>query len=149
MQTASLFCNQPDTDMPKLNIHCKTEGFRRAGRAWPQGDSVIDSADYSDAQIAALLEDTIMFTVTEIDGRTPNNPPTSQVDGNQAESGAGAPAPDNLIDRLVNAIAQLDPANPDHFTKGGKPEIKALEAAAGVNLDARLRDQAWKQARQG
>lgn len=51
------------------------------------------------------------------------------------------------IDRqsqMIAAIAVLDPDNPDHFTKSGKPEIKALENAAGLDdISAADRDAAW------
>lgn len=128
--------------MPIINVHCKRQDFRRAGRAWNKGDNPVNTDEHSqdelDAMLAALDADP-MFTVT-LEGDSEATA-TFTPGGKQPQR--------NLIDRLVDAISQLDPANPDHFTKSGKPEIKALEAAAGVNLDGRLRDQAWKRSKQG
>jgi len=40
--------------MPKLKVSASRDGFRRAGRAWPAAGEVIDTKDYTPAQIAAL-----------------------------------------------------------------------------------------------
>ena len=51
----------------------------------------------------------------------------------------------NRTEALFTAIAGLDPENPDHFTKGGKPEVRALEKASGLtDITASERDGAWE-----
>lgn len=48
--------------------------------------------------------------------------------------------------RLLNAIAGLDREHQDHFTKSGKPEVRALEAATGLDdVTAAERDELWAQ----
>ena len=48
------------------------------------------------------------------------------------------------IDAALAGIAKLDPENPKHWTKGGKPDIAALEQASGVSgINAEIRDQLW------
>ena len=37
----------------------------------------------------------------------------------------------------------LDPANPGHFTKDGKPDVKALSDKLGAKVSAALRDESW------
>lgn len=45
---------------------------------------------------------------------------------------------------LLAAIAGLEAGNPDHWTKSGKPEVRALEAAAGLkDVSAAERDVVW------
>lgn len=47
------------------------------------------------------------------------------------------------VDRIIAAIGKLDPENAAHFTKGGKPEVKALADLLGVEITAQQRDAAW------
>ena len=51
--------------------------------------------------------------------------------------------------RIIAAIGELDPDNPEHFTKGGKPEVKALEAILGFDITAAERDAAWAAFQEG
>lgn len=43
---------------------------------------------------------------------------------------------------VAEAIAQLDPENPEHYTKGGKPQTSALEQILGRPVSAAERDAA-------
>lgn len=52
-------------------------------------------------------------------------------------------APDDPIADLVAMIGRLDPENPDHYTKSGKPEVKALSKLAGRAVSGADRDTAW------
>ena len=46
--------------------------------------------------------------------------------------------------RLLAAIGDLEADNADHWTKKGKPEIRALEALAGLHdVSAKERDAVW------
>jgi len=118
--------------MPKLTIHCKQQDFRRAGRAWPKGDTIIDSADYSAEQIAQLRADTIMFRVTD----APNTQPTRAAQAADREQAA-------FIDRIIAAISQLQIHNPEHWTKNNEPDARALTDILGERVSAKQRDQAW------
>ena len=53
------------------------------------------------------------------------------------------PEGDELQAAIRGAIEALDPNNPRHFTKGGKPEVKALEARLDFDISAAERDEAW------
>tara|TARA_R110000868_G_scaffold408935_2_gene693310 strand:+ start:10619 stop:11278 length:660 start_codon:yes stop_codon:yes gene_type:complete len=47
-------------------------------------------------------------------------------------------------EEIVQAIHQLDKDKPDQFTKGGKPEVKAIEKIlGGRQISAKQRDAAW------
>lgn len=53
------------------------------------------------------------------------------------------PDPDRA-EAIRAAIATLEPGNEDHWTKGGKPEVRALEATTGLkNISAAERDRVW------
>lgn len=51
------------------------------------------------------------------------------------------PAPAGAI---TDAIGALEPGNPDHWTKAGKPRVKALEERLGHDISAADRDLAWR-----
>lgn len=40
-----------------ITIHCKQEGYRRAGRSWPKGATTVPLKDFSEEQLKALRED--------------------------------------------------------------------------------------------
>ncbi len=51
---------------------------------------------------------------------------------------------------LLAAIPGLEPGNEDHWTKSGRPEVRALEAATGLGgVTAAERDTAWAAHREG
>lgn len=47
------------------------------------------------------------------------------------------------LEQVVEAIGQLDPANPEHFTKNKGPRVPALEGVLKASVSPELRDQAW------
>ncbi|HCN2736303.1 TPA: hypothetical protein P7B88_004916, partial [Escherichia coli] len=42
----------------------------------------------------------------------------------------------DLNTRIRAAVAGLDKANPEHFTAGGEPKVKAVSAVLGENVTA-------------
>jgi len=47
-------------------------------------------------------------------------------------------------EKLINALAEMDEANNEHYTDGGKPRIDMLEELSGVNgVTATMRDDAF------
>lgn len=57
-----------------------------------------------------------------------------------ADETAGAPA-----GAITDAIRALEPVNPEHWTKAGKPRVKALEERLGHDISAADRDAAWQE----
>lgn len=47
------------------------------------------------------------------------------------------------IQKLIALIAGLDPADPAHFTQGGKPCAPVLAEKLGESVTAAERDEAW------
>lgn len=47
----------------KIRITSKREGFRRAGRAWPEAATDVDAKDFSKEQLAALREEPMLVVV--------------------------------------------------------------------------------------
>lgn len=60
-------------------------------------------------------------------------------------AGPGAAGDDLSVDDVIAAIQQLDPNNPEHYTKSGKPQTDALSELLGREVTARLRDKAFAQ----
>jgi hypothetical protein len=50
----------------------------------------------------------------------------------------------DIVQEIVEAIGLLDPENPDHYTKGKKPEVAALEEILGKDITAAQRDKAFE-----
>ena len=68
--------------------------------------------------------------------------PTGDTDSGDAlpEGGAG----EGRVARFRAAIAALTPGDPDHWTRDGRPEVRALRAVSGLaNITAGERDAAW------
>ena len=78
------------------------------------------------------------FAVVTIDGRS------FRVAKEAGEPVSEKPAQDDRRAQLLAAIAGLEEGNPDHWTRSGKPEVRALEGATGLkNLSAAERDTVW------
>lgn len=52
---------------------------------------------------------------------------------------------DERIALIMDAIEQLDPESENDFTKGGLPDVKAIEAVLEEDITAAERDIAWQQ----
>ncbi len=111
-----------------LTITARRDGFRRAGRAWSTEPTTVEASDFSEEQITALRSDP-MLTVSE-----------------NGKAGGASPSDDDLsVDDVIAAIRRLDPNNPEHYTKSGKPQTDALSESLGREVSAKLRDKAFAQ----
>jgi hypothetical protein len=52
--------------VPALSVTCSRDGFRRGGRAWPKGETVVKLSDLNDEQIAQIKGEALL-TVAEIE----------------------------------------------------------------------------------
>ena len=103
-----------------------SEAERALGYETP-ADMVFDAADRGE-----------YFAVVTIDGRS------FRVAKEAGEPVSEKPAQDDRRAQLLAAIAGLEEGNPDHWTRSGKPEVRALEGATGLkNLSAAERDTVW------
>ena len=92
--------------------------------------------------------------IVTIDGRTLRLPKDHDISHSRAADAGGgdsspgldpedAPAGDRAA-ALAASIAGLTPGEEGHWTKSGKPEVWALEAATGLkDISAAERDAAW------
>lgn len=144
----------------------RTERFRRAGITVKKGEvTVLDMPPLTEEQLKQLqAEPKLAVKVVEATASENQSPPpengqaaenTEQNDGDQADKGTGNNAqsgasqavPENVPDinlmTIEEAFAYLEPDNEAHFTKSGKPDVKALEEILGRKVTAGERDQAW------
>lgn len=105
-------------------IVARVAGFRRAGRSWPAGRTVLPADGLSPAQLAALRADP---EIRVIEGEAP------------------APGGEDRDVLLDDAVTRLVAANsPDNYTKSGYPKTAALEVLSGLDdVAAAERDAAW------
>ena len=109
-----------------VGIVCQSQGFRRAGRSWPAGCTVLPQ-DALDADQLAMLEADPMFSV--IDGGAPAYTEQERAD---------------MLDAAVETLvaAERDPAQ---WMKNGAPRTDALAVLSGLErVSATERDQAWE-----
>lgn len=113
-----------------LVISAAHDGYRRAGMAFKNGENLLPTSQFTEAQLAQIQADPhLRYELHQED-----------VDGGDA-SGSVDGSADALS--IAEAIMQLDPKNEDHFTKSGKPELKALSAIVGRNVSGAERDEVW------
>ncbi len=113
-----------------LVISAAHDGYRRAGMVFKNGENLLSTSQFTEAQLAQIQADPhLRYELHQED-----------VNGGDA-SGAVDGVSGNV--GLMDAIKQLDPSNDAHFTKSGKPELKALSAILGRNVSGAERDEAW------
>ncbi|HHP0485796.1 TPA: HI1506-related protein [Vibrio harveyi] len=113
-----------------LVINSAHDGYRRAGMAFQNGENTIAADEITETQLAQIQADPHL---------------KYQLSENNAQSGetSGALDANEHGMSLIDAIKTLDVDNESHFTKGGKPELKALSTILGRNVSGSERDDAW------
>ncbi len=131
-------------------------GYRRAGVAFKQGENSFPETAFTESQLAQLKADARLSVSFVAAGEiqtgqiASNSTDEGTLDGSNALSGVidgdtTGPSANESTVSLVDAIGLLNPDDESHFTKGGKPEIKALEALIGGSVTAAERDAAWEE----
>jgi hypothetical protein len=113
-----------------LVISAAHDGYRRAGMAFKNGENLLPASQFTETQLAQIQADPHLryeLHQEDVDG----GDASGAVDG--VSGGVG----------LMDAIKQLDPSNDAHFTKSGKPELKALSAILDRNVSGAERDEVW------
>ncbi|MCS0442115.1 HI1506-related protein [Vibrio diabolicus] len=113
-----------------LVISAAHDGYRRAGMAFKNGENLLPASQFTEAQLAQIQADPHLryeLHQEDVDG----GDASGSVDG--VSGGVG----------LMDAIKQLDLGNEAHFTKSGKPDLKALSAIVGRNVTGAERDEVW------
>lgn len=108
-------------------------GYRRAGLALQEGENRFEKANITDAQLAQLKADPRLAVIVEQSQASASGHASGAVDGGSNGNALS----------IAEAIMQLDPNNEAHFTKSGKPELKALSTILGRNVTGAERDDAW------
>lgn len=108
-------------------------GYRRAGLALQEGENRFDKATITDAQLAQLKADPRLAVIVEQSQASESGHAPGAVDGSGNSNALS----------IAEAIMQLDPSNEAHFTKSGKPELKALSTILGRNVTGAERDEVW------
>ncbi|EOX3330233.1 HI1506-related protein [Vibrio cholerae] len=113
-----------------LVISAAHDGYRRAGVAFKNGENLLPASQFTETQLAQIQADPHLRYELHQEG-VDSGDASGAVDG--VSGGIG----------LMDAIKQLDPSNEAHFTKSGKPELKALSAIVGRSVTGAERDEAW------
>lgn len=122
----------------KIRIYSQRDGFRRAGVRHPRGPVDHPVGAFTEEQLAILKDDPVL-TVAEID--VPDAPEPAN------EGGSTTPTkptdPEEMTAAIVEAIGKLDKDSAEAWTKGGAPQVSAIEAELGFQISGEQRDQAW------
>ncbi|HAX5101951.1 TPA: hypothetical protein JZG64_004216 [Escherichia coli] len=106
----------------KAVIKCLRPVYRRAGIAFTRGENTVE---VTEEQLAIIRADSVLSVVSASSAET------------LAETGwMDVLDMGDLNARIRATVAGLDKANPEHFTAGGEPRVKAVSAALGENVTA-------------
>lgn len=111
--------------------------FRRAGIRFTQQETKLMVDDLSNDQVEAIKSEKNLI-VKEVEVEEQDQDSKTTAPGNDQDNGGG------LTEKLVEAISQLDPENPEHYTGKGVPQLEALQTLVGVKVTAAQRDEAFK-----
>ncbi len=122
-----------------------SDAERASGYGAP-ADMIFSVADCGDA-----------WGVVSVDGRkfrlpkaAPDAPPAPDTDTATRTPRPAGGEGEGREARLLAAIAGLTPGDAEHWTRDGRPEVRALRRAAGLaDLTAAGRDAAWAAYREG
>lgn len=158
-------------DTPAVRIAAVREGYRRCGIAHTSAEKEHPEGAFSADEIRIMRDDpnlviinvgapapdpglpttpTVAAALEQAASALRNATPVQIRDffksiGDDPEISARIDAAMDRAAHLLIAIGKLEPGNPDHFTKDGKPRTDALEAALGGDeVSASDRDAAWE-----
>ncbi|UAE82933.1 hypothetical protein BOS51_011565 [Salmonella enterica subsp. enterica serovar Montevideo] len=98
-------------------IKCLRPVYRRAGIAFTRGENTVE---VTEEQLAIIRADSVLSVVSA------SSAETLAEAGGLDVLGVG-----DLNTHIRATVAGLDKANPEHFTAGGEPKVKAVSAALG------------------
>ncbi|HAH0919385.1 TPA: hypothetical protein HHG41_002818 [Escherichia coli] len=109
--------NSTAENICKAVIKCLRPVYRRAGIAFTRGENTVE---VTEEQLAIIRADSVLSVVSASSAET------------LAETGwMDVLDMGDLNARIRATVAGLDKANPEHFTAGGEPRVKAVSAALG------------------
>lgn len=141
-----------------LIVRSVAASFRRAGMAFSQKPRTLVLDDLTTDQVEALesepnlvvKEGSVADDALAADQSSDQEASVAQVeapaDTTSEEADNKSPDSDSgiTLTAIVEAIAKLESENTDHWTTGGKPQVKALEGLVGGSISADLRDEAFE-----
>lgn len=134
-----------------ITVIARYAGFRRGGRAWAAEPTTVPVEEFSASQLAAIRAEPLLM-VHESGGdpaEASEASPGSQSMGDDPAAGsdpaAGDPSHDAGRDQeIAAAMDRLDPDDPAHFRRDGRPEVAAIRRAGGPqDVTAADRDRVW------
>ena len=57
--------------MPRIHVTARREGFRRAGRAWPAGGTIVDTDNFTDEELDQLAAEPQLVVAPAPDAEPP------------------------------------------------------------------------------
>ncbi|OSK94363.1 HI1506-related protein [Escherichia coli] len=106
----------------KAVIKCLRPVYRRAGIAFTRGENTVE---VTEEQLAIIRADSVLSVVS-----------TTAAETLVEAGGLDVLGVGDLNARIRATVTSLDKENPEHFTAGGEPKVKAVSAALGENVTA-------------
>lgn len=132
---------------PAVTVTARRHGFHRCGVPHPASPVEYPAGHWSEEQLERLRAEPMLVVADTAPAGEVREFLKHLSEDLKIRTEIGAAA--GRRSRLVAAAAGLDPDNPDHFTRSGKPGVRALGAASGLtNVSAAERDAAWEDHRQ-
>jgi hypothetical protein len=124
-----------------------TASFRRAGQDFTDKGTALLREQLTDEQFAQIIGEKRLSVREVTPDQIPEGAETKAIkfllEGNgQAGKADGTQGP-VTVRTFAEAFVQLDPASPDHFTQGGKPQLDPLSKLLGRTVSGAERDSEW------
>jgi hypothetical protein len=130
-----------------LLVTALTTSFRRAGLGFTDQGTALLREQLTDEQFAQIIGEKRLSVREVTADQIPEGVDTKAVESllagyGQAGKADGTQGP-VTVSTFAEAFAQLDPASPDHFTQGGKPQLDPLSKLLGRTVSGAERDSEW------
>ena len=130
-----------------LLVTALATSFRRAGLGFTDKGTALLREQLTDEQFAQIISEKRLSVREVTPDQIPEGAETKAIkfllEGNgQAIDANGSQGP-LTVSTFAQAFAQLDPASPDHFTQGGKPQLDPLSKLLGRTVSGAERDSEW------
>lgn len=130
-----------------LLVTALSTSFRRAGLGFTDQGTALLREQLTDEQFAQIIGEKRLSVREVTADQIPAEADTSAIESLLAGDGKAGKTDGTqgqmTVLTFAEAFAQLDPASPDHFTQGGKPQLDPLSKLLGRTVNSAERDSEW------
>ena len=130
-----------------LLVTALATSFRRAGLGFTDKGTALLREQLTDDQYEQIISEKRLsireVTADQVPEEADKTALKSLLAGDGQTGKADGSQGSVTVRTFAEAFAQLDPASPDHFTQGGKPQLDPLSKLLGRTVSGAERDSEW------